>query len=63
MADKGITELDTCIDNLDTIVIHFSVGFADGNTIFSNGKVVFVFSDSAFSIQDNKSRDSVKFQY
>lgn len=57
-ACKRTSELYSVFGWLTAVMIHMTPFFANGNTIFFDGKVIFVFDfDAAFFIQINKRYD------
>ena len=50
-AHKGAAELDPILLLFHAVMVHFQTGTTDGNAIFADGEIVFVFDvDASFFI-------------
>lgn len=59
-AGQRTAEFQSPLGRLRTVMTHFSSRFTDGNAVFTDGEIIFIFYfDAPFHIQVNKGLDVV----
>src|SRR5699024_12802813 len=59
-AGQRAAEFQPFLGRLRTVMTHFSSSFTDGNAVFTDGEIIFIFYfDTPFYIQVNKGLDVV----